>query len=160
MPTVANPTLADLATLAAEVQRRHARVTPGDLIVNRYDQDDGTIEYQIQATGAGRGAVLGELTDRDSKRAGFDAEAFVYNRTACPALAAFTSAIAPALAEWVAAHRACDAAGEAVKASIGPEAGREGRAYLAASSVRDAAKRRLAAADRALRVAAAGMVAE
>lgn len=163
-PMPANPTLADLATLAAEVLRLGAPATPGPWTTEASPRFGGAVNATIDGDSRQVATAIGDapmhekrLTTHEIQSA--NAALIAAYRTACPALAAFTSAIAPALAEWVAAHRTCDAAGEAVKASIGPEAGREGRAYLAAASVRDAARRRLTAADRALRVAAAGMVA-
>jgi hypothetical protein len=57
-----------------EIDRLHAKCTPGPLRVNRYDEP-GCIQYQIQSEARG-GAVLGQLDDSDTPRARWDAEFF------------------------------------------------------------------------------------
>ncbi len=72
------------AALVARLRELHAKATEGTLDVHRYDQDGGSIAWQVQSDH--RGTVLCQHDDRDSKRARWDAELHAEMRNALPAL--------------------------------------------------------------------------
>lgn len=61
-----------------EIEKRAKAATAGEIDVHRFDNEDGSISYQLQADA---GVVLGYVIDRDGNtRAKFDAEFFAHAR--------------------------------------------------------------------------------
>lgn len=163
------PDLTAALALAEEVERLDdpRKVPASPWIVNRFDNDEGGVDYQIQSEGTAPdggtdGSIVGWCDEVELKgRARHTATLIAAYRTAAPALAATLRTHAPvlrAVAEWVAAHRACDAAGEECRAT---ERGGVAAGFDSLAATRErwsAAKRRLTIADAALFAAAAGMV--
>ena len=65
---------ADELAYVAEVEARHAKANAGPIDVHRYDNDGGSIAYQLQQSGRGEDSVVLCAFDDDNPKARHDAE--------------------------------------------------------------------------------------
>jgi hypothetical protein len=79
--------LSEVLLFVAEVETRHAKANSGPIDVHRYDNDGGSIAYQLQQSGRGEDSVvLCAFDDDDNPRARHDAEFAAKAWTDVPAL--------------------------------------------------------------------------
>lgn len=70
-----------------EIGRVASLATKGPFIINRYDNDNGTINWQIQQEPP-PSEVIANVTDDEPRRARYDAVLMAYGRNLLPACAA------------------------------------------------------------------------
>lgn len=99
----------------AAIARLDAAATPGPWHVNRYDEDGGSINWQVQQEPKPH-EVIANISDEEPRRARHDAALIVLARTLLPKLAAEVTALRASL-------RTIDVELDHAGAPVGPEDG-------------------------------------